>query len=228
MVEINGQHFRISLGEDGKRVLAFYPQSIAAGILKEAMLRLFARPGEQQLHRGCTTGKTPLRAPIHDSLLLEIPVRVWDRVVEIVCMEMQRPVLRAAAAGELGAAGEFVAIGVAAKAGQNWGAMEKIAVPGYERDWVAEPMEDEDGEDWSDSAAGDRLSICFQSWARPSVPGVNASGSSRPAARRPGPARSATACSTLRPAYRSTLPTRHRRCSRATSRCAPTAAWGWC
>jgi hypothetical protein len=28
--------------------------------------------------------------------------------------------------------------------------MEKIAVPGYEHDWVAEPIEDEDGEDWDD------------------------------------------------------------------------------
>jgi DNA polymerase len=150
VVEINGQHFRYSLGEDGKRVLAFYPQSIAAGILKEAMLRLFGDPASSSYIGDVYYGKTPLRAPIHDSLLLEIPVRVWDRVVEIVCMEMQRPVLQQPLPASWGRPGEFVAIGVAAKAGQNWGAMEKIAVPGYEHDWVAEPMEDEDGEDWSD------------------------------------------------------------------------------
>jgi hypothetical protein len=150
-IEINGQHFRVSLGEDGKRVLAFYPQSIAAGILKEAMLRLFADRDSPSYIADVYFGRTPLRAPIHDSLLLEIPHRAWDRVVEIVCMEMQRPVVQQRLPESWGrAAGECVAIGVAAKAGQNWAAMEKIAVPGYEHDWVAEPIEDEDGEDWDD------------------------------------------------------------------------------
>jgi len=148
VLSINGQHFKISLGPDGNRALSFYPQSIAAGILKEAMLRLLANPESPSYIGDAYYGKTPLRAPIHDSLLLEIPVRVWDRVVEIVCQEMQRPV------GELplpaGWAGEAVAIGVAAKAGKNWAAMEKIAVPGYESDWVAEPVEVEDEDDWSD------------------------------------------------------------------------------
>jgi len=41
---------------------------------------------------------------------------------------------------------------VAAKAGSNWAAMEEIAVPGYEADWVAEPVEVEDEDDWSDLA----------------------------------------------------------------------------
>ena len=63
-VEINGQHFRISLGEDGKRVLAFYPQSIAAGILKEAMLRLFAERDSPSYIGEVYFGRTPLRAPI--------------------------------------------------------------------------------------------------------------------------------------------------------------------
>lgn len=151
-VEINGQHFRVSLGEDGKRVLAFYPQSIAAGVLKEAMLRLFADRSSPSYIGDVYFGKTPLRAPIHDSLLLEIPDRVWDRVVEIVCKEMQRPVLAQPLPASWGRAGEYVAIGVAAKAGKNWGAMEEIAVPGYEHDWIADPVEDEDGDDWSDLA----------------------------------------------------------------------------
>jgi uracil-DNA glycosylase len=150
-IEINGQHFRVSLGEDGKRVLAFYPQSIAAGILKEAMLRLFAeRDSPSYIGDVYYGGRTPLRAPIHDSLLLEIPSRQWDRVFEIVCQEMQRPVVQQPLPGGWGRAGESVAIGIAAKAGKNWGAMEEVAVPGYESDWVAEPMEDEDDEDWGD------------------------------------------------------------------------------
>jgi uracil-DNA glycosylase family 4 len=150
VVEINGQHFRYSLGEDGKRVLAFYPQSIAAGILKEAMLRLFADKTSPSYIGDVYYGQTPLRAPIHDSLLLEIPTHHWDRVVKIVCMEMQRPVLAQPLPASWGRAGEYLAIGVAAKAGDNWGEMEEIQVPGYESDWVAEPIEDEDGEDWSD------------------------------------------------------------------------------
>ena len=148
-VSINGQWFRVSLGEDGKRVLAFYPQSIAAGILKEAMLRLFAEKDSPSYIGEVYFGRTPLRAPIHDSLLLEIPDRAWDRTVEIVCREMQRPVVeQPLPAGWGRPAGECVAIGVAAKAGRDWAAMEEIAVPGYESDWVAEAVEAEDDEDW--------------------------------------------------------------------------------
>jgi len=150
-VSINGQWFRVSLGEDGKRVLAFYPQSIASGILKEAMLRLFAERDSPSYIGNVYYGRTPLRAPIHDSLLLEIPERAWDRTVEIVCQEMQRPVIEQPLPGGWGRpAGECVAIGVAAKAGHDWQAMEEIAVPGYESEWVAEAMEAEDDEDWSD------------------------------------------------------------------------------
>ena len=46
--------------------------------------------------------------------------------------------------------GECVAIGIAAKAGADWQAMEKIAVPGYDADWVGEPIEPDDEDDWSD------------------------------------------------------------------------------
>ena len=133
-----------------ERVLAFYPQSIAAGILKEAMLRLFADRDSPSYIGDAYFGQTPLRAPIHDSLLLEIPDRAWDRTVEIVCMEMQRPVIEQPLPPSWGRSGECVAIGVAAKAGTDWAAMEEIQVPGYESDWHAEPVEDEDEDDWSD------------------------------------------------------------------------------
>jgi hypothetical protein len=131
-------------------VLAFYPQSIASGVLKEALLRLLADPASSSYIGDVYFGRTPLRAPIHDSLLLEIPDRQWDRVVEIVCMEMQRPVIEQPLPESWARAGEYVAIGVAAKAGKNWADMEEIAVPGYDNDWSAEPMEDEDAEDWAD------------------------------------------------------------------------------
>lgn len=154
-VEINGQHFKVSLGEDGKRVLAFYPQSIATGVLKEAMIRLLAEPESPSYIGDAYYGKTPLRAPIHDSLLLEIPDRQWDRVFETVCMEMQRPVIEQPLPETwYREAGDCVAIGVAAKAGQNWAEMEEVAVPGYSSDWhaepIAEPIETEDEDDWAD------------------------------------------------------------------------------
>jgi uracil-DNA glycosylase len=149
-VQINGQWFRVSLGEDGKRVLAFYPQSIASGILKEAMLRLFADRESPSYLGEVYFGKTPLRAPIHDSLLLEIPDRAWDRTVEIVCREMQRPVIEQPLPASWGRGdGACVAIGVAAKAGHDWAAMEEIAVPGYESEWAAEAVEHDDAEDWA-------------------------------------------------------------------------------
>jgi uracil-DNA glycosylase family 4 len=149
-VSINGQWFRVSLGEDGKRVLAFYPQSIAAGVLKEAMLRLFADRDSPSYIGAAYYGQTPLRAPIHDSLLLEIPNRAFDRVFEIVCMEMQRPVIEQPLPGSWARPGDSVAIGVAAKTGLDWQAMAEIAVPGYESEWSADPMEPEDEDDWKD------------------------------------------------------------------------------
>lgn len=147
---INGQHFRIGLGEDGKRVLAFYPQSISAGILKEALLRLFADPDSPSYIGSVYFGRTPLRAPIHDSMLLEIPLRAWDRTYETVCMEMQRPVLQQPLPAEWNRPGEYVAIGIAARAGTDWASMDDLVVPGYEADWSATPMELADEEDWSD------------------------------------------------------------------------------
>jgi uracil-DNA glycosylase len=153
VVTINGQHFRVGLGEDGKRVLALYPQGIAAGVLKEALLRLFADRDSPSYIGEVYFGRTPLRAPVHDSALLEIPHRQWDRVVETTCMEFQRPVAELPLPAGWGRpAGECVAIGVAAKAGDDWGTMEEIAVPGYDAAWVGEPVESEDEEDWSDLA----------------------------------------------------------------------------
>jgi uracil-DNA glycosylase len=146
---INGQWFKVGLGKDGKRVLAFYPQSIAAAVLKEALLRLFADPDSPSYIGTAYFGRTPLRAPIHDSLLLEVPHRAWDRVYETVCMEMQRPIQEQPLPAAWGL-GTHVAIGIAAKAGSDWAEMEELAVPGYDGDWIASPMELDDEEDWSD------------------------------------------------------------------------------
>jgi hypothetical protein len=148
---LNGQPFRISLGEDGKRVVAFYPQSTAAGVLKEAILRLFD-PASPSYIGQAYFGETPLRAPIHDSLLLEIPDRVFDSVYEKVCREMLRPIVQQPCPAEWGL-GEFLTIGVAAKVGRNWQAMEDLALPeGVTGDTVKSPAEDQEQEDWDDLA----------------------------------------------------------------------------
>jgi hypothetical protein len=150
VTEINGQYFRISDGEDSKRSLAFDPQSIAAGVLKEAALRLFDPAERCPNYIGdAFFGQTPLRAPIHDSLLLEVPVSRVDVVRQKAAIEMQRPIpeLPLDPAWHMGT---HLAIGVAAKQGLDWKHMQKVQVPEFDPDWAIEPMEQEDEEDWGD------------------------------------------------------------------------------
>lgn len=118
VVYMHGRPFKADLGGDGNRVIAFYPQSIAAGRLKEAENDLFM-PWSPYYIGDAYFGRTPLLGPIHDSLLLHIPVRIWDKVVEIVAQVMQRPSTYLPIPVEWGW-GEYLPIGVAAKAGRNW------------------------------------------------------------------------------------------------------------
>jgi hypothetical protein len=116
-----GQGWRESLGDDGKKVVAFFPQSIAAGILYEAMLRLFV-PGESENWIGdAYFGATPLRALIHDEAVLEVPESAVERVYQAVMWEMGKPVRELPCPKEWGL-GDYLSIGVAAKIGRNWGA----------------------------------------------------------------------------------------------------------
>jgi len=151
---INGQYFQVRLGEDGKRAVAYYPQSTAAGVLKEAMLRLFD-PDLPSYIGDAYYGQTPLRAPIHDSLLLEVPDRQWDRVCEKVFLEMQRPIIQQPLTGELAVLGDYLSIGVAATVGHDWATTEDLPVPGFAElgvgsDRIYESVEEEDQEDLAD------------------------------------------------------------------------------
>lgn len=134
VTQIQGKYFAVTLGDDAKRAVAFFPQSIAAALLKEVMLRLFT-PGGAAYIGDAYYGRTPLRAPIHDSLLLEVPWRVWDYVLEQVYREMMRPVpelpldwVDPGLRQQLGL-GPLLSIGVAAKAGMDWLNMEDLASP---------------------------------------------------------------------------------------------------
>lgn len=151
---IQGKHFAVILAEDAKRAVAFYPQSTAAGVLKEALLRLL-EPDSPSYVGDAYFGRTPLRAPIHDSGLWEIPNRCFDRVLEKIVLEMTRAVpelpLDWVAEGERVRLklGSHLRIGVEAKAGRDWGAMEVIDLPGtQEADGVTVPMEDLDEDDF--------------------------------------------------------------------------------
>ncbi len=122
IVEMHGRYFKVTPGKDWNRVIAEYPQSIAAGRLKEA--ECYPPDGlfwpESEYYIGdAYFGRTPLLGPIHDSLLLMIPVRAWDRVVERVAYVMQRPSPYLPIPPAWGM-GEFLPIGVSAKAGRNW------------------------------------------------------------------------------------------------------------
>lgn len=118
VARIGGRNYLVARGEDAKRAVAFFPQSTAAGILKECMLRLFT-PGMPNYIGDAFYGKTPLRAPIHDALLLEVPDELVEEVLRKVVFEMTQPVLQLPMPVEWGL-GPYLAIGVEAKVGRNW------------------------------------------------------------------------------------------------------------
>lgn len=122
VVPMHGRYYQTKFGGDANRVIAFYPQSIGAGRLKEA--EAYAPHGlfwpDSPYYIGdCYFGRTPLLGPIHDSLLLHIPNRCWDKVVEKVAMVMQAPSPYLPIPAHWGL-GDYMQIGIAAKAGKNW------------------------------------------------------------------------------------------------------------
>ena len=120
IVYLHGRPFKVGFGGDGNRVIAFYPQSTAAGRLKEAQRVLFVPGIDDRAYIGDVYfGRTPLLGPIHDSLLLHVPNRCVDRVVEIVARVMQEPSSMLPIPVEWGW-GPFLPIGVSAKIGRNW------------------------------------------------------------------------------------------------------------
>lgn len=156
LTEIAGIWYGIDLGEDAKRVIAYYPQSTARGVLTEAALDLFL-PDDHHGHRAdlyvgdAYYGRTPLRAPIHDSLLLEVPVRAVDRVAERVFAAMQAPVEELPCPAEWGI-GAYLTIGVDGKIGMDWDkqSMEALHPPSVASDVTVFGDEQEDQEDVDD------------------------------------------------------------------------------
>ena len=128
IVYLNGRPYKIKLGGDSKRVIAFYPQSTAAGRLKEAELDLF-HPDSSNFVGDNYFGRTPLLGPIHDSLLFNIPTRCFDRVTHTIFEVMSRPTRHLPCPAEWNI-GSYLGIGIAAKVGRDWGHMTDVPIMG--------------------------------------------------------------------------------------------------
>lgn len=141
----HGIPYAVDLGEDAKRAVAFFPQSTGRGVLTESMLRLFdieESEATESYIGDAYYGRTPLRAPIHDSLFLEIPRRIEDQVIEIVYREMTRPIVQMPMPAEWGL-GEYLSIDVEVKRGRSWDAMEKLKDLGVEQESYYPALDEE-------------------------------------------------------------------------------------
>lgn len=127
VVIINGRPFEVVPGPDFNRVVADPGQSTAAGQLKEVELQLF-HPDSPTYIGEAYFGRTPLRAPIHDSLLMEIPDRALDLTLSVVVNVMRKPSIYMPCPPEWGI-GTHLRINVAVKVGRDWGHMEDLAIP---------------------------------------------------------------------------------------------------
>jgi DNA polymerase I-like protein with 3'-5' exonuclease and polymerase domains len=156
-VEINRKWYAVYPGKDSKRCIAFYPQSTAGGVLREALLRLFV-PGSPWYIGDVYYGKTPLRMPIHDSIVLEIPKSRLDKTIEKVYKAMTHPIIQQpcpdewnqgeyltkeqldylettnqlTSPREIMESTKYLTIGVEAEVGTNWGGMEDLDLRRFE------------------------------------------------------------------------------------------------
>ncbi len=158
VIDIEGELHALKWGPDSKRGLAFYPQSTAGAKLKEDEIELFDEPDGPTYVGDFYYGRTPLRAPIHDSLLAEVPFRKVDQFLERALTALLRPVeeLPLRPGWNMGS---YLTIGVEGKIGDDWEAMHPISVPtlealglsiwdqGVAGDQVYIPAEEADDED---------------------------------------------------------------------------------
>jgi DNA polymerase I-like protein with 3'-5' exonuclease and polymerase domains len=101
-------------GDDANRVIAFLPQSTAAGIIKEAILRLF-------FNRFDDAGQY-LRLQVHDECFAEAPEVLVDEVDKVMKEEMERPI-QALALPTSYQMGSYLVIDTEPKRGHRWGSM---------------------------------------------------------------------------------------------------------
>lgn len=102
-------------GDDAQRVLAAKPQSNAAGIIKESILRLYFDRFED-------AGQY-LRLQVHDENFMEVPMELATHVDQVMQEEMERPVPELKLPASWGM-GEYLSIGTEGKIGARWGEMK--------------------------------------------------------------------------------------------------------
>ena len=102
-------------GPDANAAIAYKPQSTAAGIIKEAMMRLYFDHYE-------LVGKY-LRLLIHDEVFTETPLAIVHEVDAILKMEMEKPIMCMPLPPEWGM-GEYLSINTEEKIGPIWGEMK--------------------------------------------------------------------------------------------------------
>lgn len=101
-------------GPQANQVIAFKPQSNAAGIIKEAMIRLWENRFEE-------AGQY-LRLLVHDELFNEVPIEKREQIDEIVKEEMEKPIPELALPASW-SMGESLVILTEPKHGDRWGEM---------------------------------------------------------------------------------------------------------
>jgi DNA polymerase I-like protein with 3'-5' exonuclease and polymerase domains len=101
-------------GPQANQVIAFKPQSNAAGIIKDAMMRLYFNRFEE-------AGQY-LRLLVHDELFLEVPTNDREKIDQVVQEEMERPIPELALPSAWGL-GDSLTINTEAKSGSRWGQM---------------------------------------------------------------------------------------------------------
>jgi uracil-DNA glycosylase family 4 len=102
-------------GPDANKAIAFKPQSTAAGIIKEAMLRLYS-------DRFAEAGQF-LRLQVHDELFFECPEGRWREIDVVVKEEMERPITQMPLPASWGM-GDYLTVLTEEKKGYKWGEME--------------------------------------------------------------------------------------------------------
>lgn len=114
-------------GPDSNRVVSFYPQSTAFGVLAEACLESVDPNSENYIGDACGDPETttPYLALIHDEALLEFPEDRWEELTLKMRRCMERPVEELPCPPEWGE-GTHLSIGVSVKhSNKTWADMEE-------------------------------------------------------------------------------------------------------
>lgn len=109
-----GGKWEKSPGPDANKVVAFLPQSTAAGIIKEAILRLYFNRFEE-------AGQW-LRLQVHDEIFTEVPEPIVGTVDGVLKEEMERPIMALPLPASYGM-GSHLVIDTEPKSGTRWGSM---------------------------------------------------------------------------------------------------------